>query len=211
MKFSLIHSIRWSIFISIVTFIMACVFTVTSTTVLEGFPWGIGMLIVIFLICNGIFFDVMGLAAAAANETPFHAMASEKVKGSRQAIQIVRNADRFSNFCNDVIGDISGVISGAASTLVVIKLMSGIGGDNEWLRTAVSVIFTALVSAMTVGGKAMGKSFALHYSTDIVLFIGKIFYFLQDKVGVKWFNPKKKKNNQGKRGNKRAARTNQSA
>lgn len=211
MKFSLIHSIRWSIFISVVTFILACIFTVTSTAVLEGFPWGIGMLIVIFLICNGIFFDIMGLAAAAANETPFHAMASERVKGSRQAIQIVRNADRFSNFCNDVIGDISGVISGAASALVVIKLMAGLGGDNELLRTAVSIVFTALVSALTVGGKAMGKSFALHYSTEIVLFIGKIFYFLQERIGVQWFNPKKKKNNQGKRGNKRAARTNQSA
>lgn len=49
-------------------------------------------------------------------------MASEKVTGAREAIVIVRNADRFATFCNDVIGDISGIISGAASTLVVIQL-----------------------------------------------------------------------------------------
>ncbi|WP_248925311.1 hypothetical protein [Paenibacillus hamazuiensis] len=211
MKFSFKHSIKWSLFISVVTFILACVFTVASTTVMEGFPWGVGMLIVIFLICNGIFFDIMGLAAAAASETPFHAMASEKVKGSRHAIYIVRNADRFSNFCNDVIGDISGVISGAASALVVFKLMSGMS-DNETLRTVVSVVFTAIVSALTVGGKAMGKSFAIHYSTDIVLFIGKLFYMMEHRLGIKWFTSKKKhKQHNGKRGNKRAARTNQSA
>ncbi len=209
MKFSLKHSIKWSIFISIVTFILACVFTVTSTTVLEGFSWGIGMLIVFLLICNGIFFDILGLSAAAASEIPFHAMASEKVKGSKQAIYIVRNADRFSNFCNDVIGDISGVISGSASALVVINLMSSFQ-DNEVLRTVVSIVFTAIVSAMTVGGKAMGKSFAIHYSTDIVLLIGRLFYMLEHRFGLRIF-AKKPKSQNGKRGNKRAARTNQSA
>lgn len=210
MKFSLKHSIKWSIFISLVTFIMACIFTIASTAMLEGFSWGVGMGIVILLICNGILFDIMGLAAAAASETPFHAMASERVRGSRQAIYIVRNADRFSNFCNDVIGDVSGVISGSASALVVWNLMSSFE-DNELLRTAVSVVFTALVSALTVGGKAMGKSFAIHYATTIVLFIGKVFDFIERRFGLRLFGKKKPKSNNGKRGNKRAARTNQSA
>src|SRR4051794_9351586 len=124
MKFSVKNSIRWSVLISLVTFIMACVFTVASSSLLDGVSWGIGMLIVIFLILIGIFFDILGLAAASANEVPFHGMASEKVNGSKHAIYIVRNADRFSNFCNDVIGDITSVISGAAVTIVVIKLFS---------------------------------------------------------------------------------------
>jgi CBS domain containing-hemolysin-like protein len=202
------HTLRWSVLISCVTFVMACIFTVSSTTVLEGAGWGVGMLIVVFLICTGIFFDVLGLGAAAAKETPFHAMASERVPGSRHAIFVVRNADRFSNFCNDVIGDISGVISGAASALVVIKLMVSFH-DNEALRTAVSVVFTAMVSALTVGGKAIGKSFALHYATEIVLLIGKFFYLLERRLGLRLLRPKRKsKSHPGKRGNKRAARSN---
>ncbi|WNQ09387.1 hypothetical protein MJA45_17325 [Paenibacillus aurantius] len=209
MKFSLKHSINWSIFISVITFILACIFTVASTTMLEGVSWGIGMLIVFSLVLTGIFFDILGLSAAAASEIPFHGMASERVKGSRQAIYIVRNADRFSNFCNDVVGDVSSVISGAASAAVVLKLM--IHSDNALLNTVVSVIFTACVSALTVGGKAMGKSFAIHYATDIVLWVGKLFYLLENRFKLRIFTPKRKQKSQnGKRGNKRA-RTNQSA
>lgn len=205
MKFSLRHSMRWSIFISVVTFITAAVFSVASTSLLEGFSWGIGMLIVFILVLNGIFFDIMGLAAAAASETPFHAMASEKVKGSKHAIYIVRNADRFSNFCNDVIGDITSVISGAASALVIFKLLAGFE-DNEVLRGIVSVLFSALISSLTVGGKALGKSFAIHYSTQIVLFIGRAFYFLENRFHLRLWNTKKKqKQAGGKRGNKRAS------
>jgi CBS domain containing-hemolysin-like protein len=213
MKYSLKHSSKWSLFISIVTFFLASVFTVASTTLLEGLSWGLGMLIVILLVLNGIFFDIMGIAATAASEVPFHGMASERVKGSKKAIYIVRNADRFSNFCNDVVGDVSSVISGAASAAVVFKLMESLNSGNEVLRVVVSVVFTALVSALTVGGKAMGKSFAIHYSTDIVLMIGKVFDMMEKRFKIKVFNPKKKKKpktHQGKRGDKRA-RTNQSA
>lgn len=177
---------------------------------LEGLSWAAGILIVFLLILNGIVFDIMGLAAAAAKEIPFHAMASERVRGSKHAIYIVRNADRFSNFCNDVIGDISGVISGAASALVVAKLMVSMHG-NEWTYTIVAVVFTGTVSALTVGGKAMGKSFAIHYANPIVLIIGKCFELLERRLGIRIFTKKKRKTNSGKRGKQRAARSNSSA
>ncbi|WP_040951335.1 hypothetical protein [Gorillibacterium massiliense] len=208
MKYSVKDSIRWSIFISIVTFILACIITITSTAVLEGVSWAIGMVIVLMIVMVGIIFDIMGLAAAAATEAPFHGMASKKLPGAKHAIYIVRNADRFSNFCNDVVGDVASVISGAASAAVVIKLLGGNGGMAE---TFISIVFTACVSAMTVGGKALGKSYAIHNSTKVVLLIGKLFYFLEKRLGIRIFTPKRKtKSQNGKRGNKRA-RTNQSA
>lgn len=210
-KFSIKHSIRWSIFISIVTFILASLFSIISTAALEGVTWAIGMVIVLLLISTGIIFDIMGTASAAAVESPYHAMASEKVNGSKQAIYIVRNADRFANFCNDVIGDICGVISGAASAIVIIKLFDSIlDGNNPVLYTTVSVVFTGLVSAMTVGGKAIGKSFAIHYANAIILLVGKILYVLEHHLHIKVFQPKKNPKN-GKRGNKRAARSNSTA
>jgi len=203
MKYSFSSSMKWSVFISAATFVLACLFSIVSTVLLEGVVWGVGMLIVILLVLNGIVFDMLGLAAAAASETPFHAMASEKVAGARHAIAIVRNADRFSNFCNDVIGDISGVISGAASAAVVLKLMAPLSEAGA-LQTAVSVVFTAVVSALTVGGKALGKSFAIHRCTEIVLMIGKLFYLLERHLNIRVFGLKKKKS-RGKRGNGRAA------
>jgi CBS domain containing-hemolysin-like protein len=204
LKFSLKHSMKWSIFISLVTFFLACMFSVGSTMLLAGLGWGIGMLVVFIIILIGIFFDIMGLASAAADELPFHAMASEKVKGAKQAIGIVRNADRFSNFCNDVIGDVCGVISGAATATVVILLLSAMGSENALIHTILSVFFAGLVSALTVGGKALGKSVAIHYANEIVLLIGKLFHFLEERCGLAVFNRRKNRSN-GKRGKKHAS------
>jgi len=206
LKFSIRHSIRWSIFISIATFLLACFFSVSSTILLEGFAWGAGMLVVLVLIVIGIVFDMMGIASTAAKETPYHAMAAERVPGAKKAIQIVRNADRFSSFCNDVIGDIVSVISGTAAAIVVLKLASTGGLEHSVWHTVISVLFSATVSAMMVGGKALGKSYAIHHANSIVLWIGKIIYLLERRLGIRIFNGKndKKKTANGKRGNKRA-------
>lgn len=201
------NSIRWSIFIAVLTFILASVFSVVSTAMLEGVSWAAGMAIVFIIVLIGIVFDMMGLASASAKETPFHAMAAEKVGGAKHAIFILRNADRFSNFCNDVIGDICGIISGTASALVVVKLVGSAAQGEQLLMTAiVTVVFSGVVSALTVGGKAVGKTFSIHYSTQIVLYIGKVFYMLERRFGIRFMNGIKKNN--GKRGNKRAARKN---
>lgn len=203
------HSIRWSIFISIVTFLLSSMFSVVSTAILQGVVWAAGMLIVLFIVFIGIVFDMMGIASASAQEKPFHAMAAEKVLGAKQAIFIVRNADKFSNFCNDVIGDICGIISGTASALVVVKLIGSAPEGQGWLTAAVTVVFSAVVSSITVGGKAVGKSFAIHYAIPIVLWIGKIFFLLEHRFGIRVLRDKKKLN--GKRGNKRAARSDSTA
>lgn len=200
MKLSLKNSIRWSVFIFILTFVLACLFSVASSSVLEGVAWGIGMVIVIMIVFIGIVFDMMGIAAAAAQETPFHAMASEKVAGARHSILIVRNADRFASFCNDVIGDIAGIISGTASAIVMFKLFQG--DNTSLLYTLVLTLFTALVSGLTVGGKALGKSIAIHNSTPIILLAGKFFFFLEHRLGIKVFRTNKNKGNEGKRGKK---------
>lgn len=207
MKFSFRHAIKWCIFISILTFVLAVLFSVASNTLLNGLNWALGMLVVLFLVMIGILFDIIGIAVTAADEKPFHAMASERVRGAKQSIYIVRNADRVSNFCNDVIGDISGIISGTAVTFVVIGLLASLQVSSSMTSTIINVAFAGLVSALTVGGKALGKSFAINSATGIVLIIGKFFYFLERRLNIRVFNGKKSKS--GKRGKKDAARTNQ--
>jgi len=192
----------------IATFLLACFFSIVSTVMLEGLAWGAGMLVVLILVLIGIAFDMMGIASTAAKEAPFHAMAAERVPGAKKAIYIVRNADRFSNFCNDVIGDIVGVISGTATAIVVFKLVSSIGDGSGLYQGVISVLFSAVVSALMVGGKALGKSYSIHYANRIVLWIGKFFYVLERRLGIRIFSGKSSKNREtDKRGNKRAART----
>lgn len=205
MKTRLKESYKWSAFAFTMTFIIACILSVTATTILQGVGWGIGVLIVFIVVLIGIFFDMIGLASAAASETPFHAMASERIRGSRQAIGITRNADRFSSFCNDVVGDIAGVISGAASALVIIEFIRTIDAENTLLHTVITVLFTGFISGITVGGKALGKTYSIHHSTSIILFVGRILYILERRFGITIFGNKKGKSNNGKRGKKRAA------
>ncbi|SEP72765.1 hypothetical protein [Piscibacillus halophilus] len=184
------RSLRFSISIAVITFVLAAIFSIISNNALDGTTWSIGLLIVIIIVFIGVFFDMMGIAAAAAIETPFHAMASEKVTGAKHAIIIVRNADRFASFCNDVIGDIAGVVSGVAAMIVVIELMNVIELGQPVLNT----ILTSIVAALTVGGKALGKTLAMSNSTQIILMVGKILYFVETKLHIKVLPNLKKKN-----------------
>ena len=191
MKFSFKTIIRWTIFITTLTFVLAVMFSVASNTLLNGLNWALGMLVVLLLVMIGIFFDIIGIAATAGDEKPFHAMASERVPGARQAIYIVRNADRVSNFCNDVIGDISGIVSGTAVTFVVLELLQSLQVQSSMTSTIVNVVFAALVSALTVGGKALGKNFAITQSTKIILLMGRFFYFMERRLKIRVFTGKK--------------------
>ncbi|WP_456278339.1 hypothetical protein [Bacillus sp. AK128] len=196
MNETLRKSINWSLGIAVITFVLAAIFSIVSTYALGGVSWAMGMLIVLIIVFVGIFFDMLGVAATAADEVPFHAMASERVKGARHSILIVRNADRFASFCNDVIGDISGIISGTASAIVVIQVALALDADETGpIQFTISVIFTSIIAALTVGGKALGKTFAIHFSTNIVYQVGKLFYFAEDKLKLKVLNDKRDKKN----------------
>jgi CBS domain containing-hemolysin-like protein len=188
-------SINWSLGIAVITFVLAAIFSIISTYTLSGVTWATGMVIVFIIVFIGIFFDMLGVAATAADEVPFHAMASERVNGARHAILIVRNADRFANFCNDVIGDISGIISGTASAIVLIQVAAELDvNENGPTQLIISVLFTSVIAAITVGGKAIGKTIAINLSTNIIFQVGKLFYFAEDKLNIKILNE-----NQGKK------------
>jgi CBS domain containing-hemolysin-like protein len=179
-------SVQFSLSIAVITFVLAAIFSVISSSVLGEVIWIFGLLIVLIIVLTGVVFDMLGIAATAAAEHPFHAMASEKVKGAKEAIAIVRNADRFASFCNDVIGDISGIVSGTASAVVVIQLANTFGySDGSTVQIVISVVLTSIVAALTVGGKALGKFLAINKSTDIIFFAAKIIAWLEKHLKVR--------------------------
>jgi len=121
-------------------------------------------------------------------------MAAEKVKGAKEAVIIYKNADKFASFCNDVIGDISGIVSGSALAIVIIEITTIFQGtSNSTLQLTLSIVLTSLIAALTVGGKAFGKYFAIHSSTNILLFTGKIIYFIENKLKINVLPKNKKK------------------
>lgn len=179
-------SIKFSLTIAVITFVLAAIFSSLSSSVLNQVSWIFGLFIVLVIVIIGIVFDMLGIASAAAKESPLNAMAAEKVTGAREAVIIHKNADKFSSFCNDVIGDISGIVSGAALAIVIIEIANLYQGDYEsTVQMTLSVLLTSFIAALTVGGKALGKHFAITSSTNIILVAGKVIYVIENKLKIK--------------------------
>lgn len=156
---------KWILTVMITSFILSLIFSSLSESVIPNINIVFGILIIIIFIGIGIIFDMIGVAITAANETPFHSMASKKVKGSKHSVMLLKNSDKLASICNDVIGDVCGVVSGSAGMLVASNMASSFN-----INSSITVLFvTALIASITIGGKAIGKSFAINKS-NIVLY-----------------------------------------
>lgn len=156
---------RWIVGIVIWTFAISSSISYISDLLLLNVNLIFAFVILIIIILIGIFFDIVGVAVTAAEEAPFHSMASRKVRGARTSVYLIRNADKVSNFCNDVIGDVCGIISGGIGIVIINKILVISGIQNKTLLT---LVISALIASATVGGKAMGKNFAISQSSNIV-------------------------------------------
>ena len=168
--------IRWTVTIFIVTILISAVISYASDAVMSTSTMPVAFLILFAIIVVGIIFDVIGVAVTSADEKPFHSMAARKVPGSQEAIRLLRNAGRVGSICNDVVGDICGVVSGAASATIAAQIVSNFSFTAPQV---ISLAMSALAAGVTVGGKAMGKSVAIHSCTQIVHGTGKIIWFFR--------------------------------
>lgn len=174
-------NIKWVFIITLWTFVLATSVSIISESILRNFNIVLAFISLIIVIIFGVVFDIIGIAVTASDERTFHSMAANKIKEAKYAVKLVRNAGRVSNFCNDVIGDICGIISGAAGTIIVMKLVSEYGFSRG---TIISVIMTGIVASLTVGGKAIGKEIAINKSDKIIFFTAKIILILDAKFGI---------------------------
>ena len=134
-------------------------------------------MILFAIILVGIIFDMIGMAVATASDVPFHAMASRKVPGAYYSIKLIKHNEKVSSICNDVIGDICGIVSGSIGSVVVADIV--LVHQYNFLLT--SLLITGMISALTVGGKAAGKTVAINNCNSIIDLVGKIFYFFGRK------------------------------
>lgn len=180
-------TIKWVISIFSVTILVSGTISLVSDIVMEESSIGVAFLILFLIILVGIVFDIIGMAVATADEKPFHSMASRKVAGAQESIRLLRNAERVSSICNDVVGDICGVVSGSASATIAIQVINHF--DFTWPQI-VSLAMSSLAAGLTVGGKAVGKTFAVNSCTEIVHGVGRFIYGFRHFPDIFW---KKKK------------------
>ena len=169
-------TIRWVVTIFLVTIVVSGIISFLSDLFMAGSSMPVAFLILLIIIFIGIVFDIIGMAVASADEKPFHSMAARKVPGAQEAIRLLRNAERVSSICNDVVGDICGVVSGSASATIAASILANF--DFSWPQI-VSLLMSALAAGLTVGGKALGKGFAVSSSTAIVHGVGRMLYSLR--------------------------------
>ena len=161
----------WVVKTIVITFTMSGVFNLLSNGVMEVASIWVACLVLFAIIFTGIVFDIIGVAVTTADEPPFHSMAAQRISGADKAIALIRAKDKVSNICNDVVGDICGIISGSASAAVVAFMLTVNPGINSFF---LSLVMTAFVASLTVGGKAMGKSVAMKFSNQIVYSVARI-------------------------------------
>ncbi|MBQ9347201.1 MAG: hypothetical protein IJT94_07675, partial [Oscillibacter sp.] len=70
--------------------------------------------------------------------------------------------------------DICGIVSGVTAAVIVSELHAALNTRN----ILISVGVTALISGMTIGGKALSKTFAIRESARVVFWVGKLLYCL---------------------------------
>lgn len=155
-----------------ITFALSCTFSVGADFLMNMSPTFLAVVVVLCIIAIGVLFDIIGVALAAADKPRFYAMNSKKVYASSQCVFMVKNADILSNVCNDIIGDICGIISGASGAVIALRLSMGENGNMF-----VGIVVSGIIAALTVGGKAFGKSFGMKKSNEIILMVGKFFAF----------------------------------
>ena len=166
-------TIRWVLTIFLITILVTGVISFASDAIMASSTMLVAFIILFAIILIGIIFDVIGVAVTSADERPFHSMASRKVPGAQESIRLLRNAERVSSICNDVVGDICGVISGSASATIAAQVLRNFEFTAEYI---IPLIMSALVAGLTVGGKALGKTFAINSCTRIVHGVGKLVW-----------------------------------
>ncbi len=161
---------KWIGTIFLFAFLLSVSLSFLSETTIKQATLPISILITLFFIFLGILFDIIGVAVTASDEAIFHSMSARKVKGAKVAVLFKKNADKVSSFCCDVIGDVCGIISGAAGVTITALLISNFQFD----LLLTTLIVTGSISALTIGGKALGKSFAINKSNIILYEFAKV-------------------------------------
>ena len=185
------YNLKWVITITIWTFFLTMGISISSEIVLNNTQIYFAIITLTVIVLIGVLTDIIGIAVTVASEKPFHAMAADKVDGAKYAIELLKNAGPVSNFCNDVIGDICGILSGVAGTSIIIRLHTLPFSMSKPLLT---VILSSLIAALTVGGKAIGKNIAINNAHDIVFSTACFLNFIYKKTGIKVISLTKLKN-----------------
>lgn len=165
------RSANWALKILVITFVLSLISSVLSQVAVGGSNILIATMLLIFMIITSIIFDVIGVSVTSCS---FCRINSENGKDGvkKVASLLIANAEKVNNLCADVVGDICGVMSGACGASIVAAISDALGTD-VFLP---SILVSAVIASVTVGGKALCKKIAVRNSESIVMFTARRLY-----------------------------------
>lgn len=164
--------INWAVKATFISFFMTIAFSLFSELIVRSASVYISAFIVLLLVIISIIFDMIGTAMASAEQAPFVAMSSRKVRGAKEVLGLIKNTDKVCSICNDIVGDICGIVSGVATSAIIYNVVIAKNISSSLMEMIFTIFFSAIVACLTIGGKAFGKTIALKRSKDILLLVG---------------------------------------
>lgn len=169
--------LTWGLCVLFMSFGLTVVFSfLTELVISENSPAVLCVVVLIVLLVLNISCDVLANAIISCKPEAFHAMASNKIKGAKRAVTFCKNASKLGSIFADVIGDICGIVSGAAGA--VLATIIALSGDNV-VKLISSIMVSAVIGALTVGGKAIFKHFAIRFNKQIVFGFARFTTFFK--------------------------------
>lgn len=165
--------LAWGLGVLVLSFVLTVLFSFLTEISVKDSPAFVCIIVLVVLLFLNIICDVLANAIISCSPEAFHAMASKKIKGAKRAVTFCRNATKLSSIFADVIGDICGIVSGAAGTALVVHF--ALNGSIYEIIASIGV--SAIIGALTVGGKAIFKHFAIKYNKQIVFGFAKFTTF----------------------------------
>ena len=161
---------KWVLIVTLLSFMISLIMSLLVSVMFENVNLILAIIITFVFILLGIIFDIIGVSVTIGDDVIFHSMSSRRVRGGKIGVNLIKNNNKVSSICCDVVGDICGIISGSAG-VTIIALVVNMSKINPLL---VSLIVTSLISALTIGGKALGKIVAINKSTEVITIVAKI-------------------------------------
>lgn len=163
---------KWPLLVLVMALSLSFTFGVASEYALSGAGIAVSIVVILVFVSIAIITDMIGVAVTVAQLGPFRAMASKKVRGAKESIKMIKNAEKVASVSADILGDICSILSGSAgATVTAVFIMNA---QNQLVAVLIASAVSAVIAGLTIFGKALGKNYAMNNAEKIVLILGKV-------------------------------------
>ncbi len=166
----------WLVQVFIISLCLSVSFAFISQLTLSHAGLALALFMILLLVFVSVITDIIGVAITACSIKPFLDLSQKGIRGADISVKLIKNADKVSSICADVIGDICSILSGAGGVAISVIFCNLFPGVSSII---ISIIISSIIASITILGKAIGKTYAMNNPVSIVLRVGKYLSFFR--------------------------------